>query len=313
MQYMANLYKNMANKHNLDIQSYSLEEILGLFDLSYQLTPDDMKRAKKKVLMLHPDKSKLDAKYFLFYKKAFEVVFQLYEDRQKQNQPMPTEPTVYQTPENMQNETARKKINENMKQMGETSFQNKFNQLYEENMSRKPDSSRNAWFVQEKANFDIPTEGVSSKNMDQAFHQIKQQSSGLVKYQGVQDMMQSQGGSSFYDDDDTDNNYISSTPFGKLKFDDLRKVHKDETVFAVSERDFQNVQTYKSVDDFNRARNQHSYEPMEQQKANQILQQQEEMNKQRALQREYQSQLQSQQYAEKNKTVFASFLQIKNK
>ena len=52
-----------------------------------------------------------------------------------------------------------------------------------------------------------------------------------------------------------------------------REVHKDETVFAVSERDFQNVQTYKSVDDFNRARNQHSYEPMEQQKANQILQQ----------------------------------------
>ena len=41
--------------HNLDIHSYSLEELLGLFDLQYNLNVEDMKRAKKKVLMLHPD------------------------------------------------------------------------------------------------------------------------------------------------------------------------------------------------------------------------------------------------------------------
>ena len=53
--------------HNLDIHSYSVEELLGLFDLSYQFSEDEMKRAKKKVLMLHPDKSRMDAKYFLVY------------------------------------------------------------------------------------------------------------------------------------------------------------------------------------------------------------------------------------------------------
>ena len=60
--------RNMSENHNLDINTYNLDEILGLFDLPYQLTQDNMKRAKKKVLMLHPDKSRLDAKYFLFYK-----------------------------------------------------------------------------------------------------------------------------------------------------------------------------------------------------------------------------------------------------
>lgn len=302
----------MSVPYNLDITTYNLDEILGLFDLPHQLIPENMKRAKKKVLMLHPDKSKLDAKYFLFYKKAFEVIFQLYEHQQKQNQQVPAEPTVYQTPESMQSETAQRKITENMKQMGEKSFQNKFNQLFEENMSQKPDSSRNDWFVQEKANFEVPTEGVSSKNMDQAFHTIKQQSSGLVKYQGVQDMMQAQGGSSLYDDDDSANQYVSSDPFGKLKFDDLRKVHKDETVFAVSERDFENVQTYKSVDEFNRERNRHNYDPMEQQKANQVLEQREQINQQRGMERSYQSKIQSQQYADKNKAVLSSFMQIKN-
>jgi len=305
----------MEGNHNLDIKTYNLDEILGLFDLSsYQLTQENMKYAKRKVLMLHPDKSKLDAKYFLFYKKAFAVILQFYDHQQKQNQQLPTEPSVYQVSDSTQNKTAQNQINETMKQMGEKSFQNKFNQLFEENMSQKPDTSKNDWFVQEKANFEIPTEGVSTKNMDQAFHTIKQQSSGLVKYQGVQDMMQVQGGSSFYDDDedDTMNQYVSSDPFGKLKFDDLRKVHKDETVFAVSERDFQNVQTYKSVDEFNRARSQHNYDPMEQQKANQLLQQQEQMNHKRGMQREYQSKIKTQQYENKNKAVLSSFMQIKN-
>jgi hypothetical protein len=62
----------MSGNHNLDIHTYSLEETLGLFDLNHQLSVEDMKRAKKKVLMLHPDKSRMDAKYFLFYKKAYE-------------------------------------------------------------------------------------------------------------------------------------------------------------------------------------------------------------------------------------------------
>jgi len=63
----------MAN-HNLDVSMYSLDELLGLFDLNYDITMDGIKKAKHKVLMLHPDKSRLPPEYFIFYKKAFEVV-----------------------------------------------------------------------------------------------------------------------------------------------------------------------------------------------------------------------------------------------
>ena len=71
--------------YNLDIHMYSLQELLGLFDLTYSITLEDMKRAKKKVLMTHPDKSKLEPKYFLFYKKAFDIVVKFYENQNKQN------------------------------------------------------------------------------------------------------------------------------------------------------------------------------------------------------------------------------------
>ena len=54
-------------EHNLNIHMYSLEDLLGLFGLTYNISQADLKRAKKVVLMTHPDKSKLDSKYFLFY------------------------------------------------------------------------------------------------------------------------------------------------------------------------------------------------------------------------------------------------------
>lgn len=303
----------MSVQHNLNIQNYSLEELLGLFNLNYQIDVEDMKRAKKKVLMMHPDKSRKDPKYFLFYKKAYELIYQFYVQQQKQNMDVNQESAkVYHNMDEQHAETTKQQINQQMEKMEGSSFQNKFNTLFEENMSQKPDPTKNEWFTQENASFDVPSEGVSSKNMGQAFDQMKQQSSGLVKYQGVQNLMQQGGGSSLYDDNDNQS-YVSSDPFGKLKFDDLRKVHKDETVFAVSESDYGKMQTFNNVDEFTRARNQHSFDPMEHEKANQMLQQQEKEQQERLMQQEYQSKIQNQQYAEKNKTVLASFLQIKNK
>ena len=55
--------------HNLNIHQYSFKELLELFDLSNTISVEDLKRAKK-VLMTHPDKSRLLSEYFLFYKKA---------------------------------------------------------------------------------------------------------------------------------------------------------------------------------------------------------------------------------------------------
>ena len=61
---------NNNTGHNLNIHMYTLDDLLGLFDLTTRISLEDLKRAKKKVLMLHPDKSKLSSEYFLFYKKA---------------------------------------------------------------------------------------------------------------------------------------------------------------------------------------------------------------------------------------------------
>ena len=45
---------------DLDINNYSLEDILKLFDITYDYNHTTLRIVKKRVLMLHPDKSKLD-------------------------------------------------------------------------------------------------------------------------------------------------------------------------------------------------------------------------------------------------------------
>jgi hypothetical protein len=187
-------------------------------------------------------------------------------------------------------------------------------------MVARPDPTRNQWFQDEMPVFqDVPEQGqVSAKNMGQVFDTIKQNNANTMvqQYRGVQEMQSTMGGgsASFHDDqeEDAQNHYISSDPFSKLKFDDLRKVHKDQTVFAVSERDFAKVQTYGSVDEFNRARAQHSYDPLAEDKAKQLLAQQEQAYKEAMMRKEYATKLRTREFEEKNRNVLASFLQLKN-
>jgi len=298
--------------HNLDIQTYSLEELLGLFGLTtYNISTNDLRQAKKRVLMLHPDKSKLESKYFLFYKKAFDVIVQFYDNQNRQHKQVDGKELVYRPTEDNDTSTSDN-INKQINEISKSDFQDKFNRLFESNnMGNRPDTTQNEWFKQEENEFNIPEGKISRSEMGDAFNRVKHQSNSLIKYNGVQEMLHttSAGNSSLYEDNDQ---YVSCDPFGKLQYDDLRKVHRDQTVLAVSELDFDQSKTYKSVDEFNRARSQYSYDPLEKEKATTMLQEQERIMNEQMMQKEYKSKLQTQQYAEKNKTVLASFLQLKN-
>jgi hypothetical protein len=124
--------------------------------------------------------------------------------------------------------------------------------------------------------------------------------------------MTCQSGGNYYDDDESDDAYVTSDPFSKLKFDDLRKVHKDQTVFAVSESDFSKVQQYQSVDHYNRERSRQSLDPMDKTQAQKILEEQERLAKEANMRRDYHAKLASKQYEEKNKNVLSAFLQLGN-
>lgn len=289
---------------------YSLDELLELFGLNYDLTIQDLKQAKKKVVAVHPDKSKLDSKYFLFYKKAYEIIVQFYENQNKHKKTHTNEQVYEPGSQGGLNDSTEKEIFKTINNMSKANFQSNFNKMFEENNTNKPDPTKNEWFTSEDNHYEI-TEKVNTKNMGHALEKIKEKQNSIVKYNGVESLyVNSDSGNKLYDDDD--DSYVTTDPFGKLKFEDLRKVHKDQTVLMVSEKDIRNVPQYSSVDQYNRARGAQKITPLEKQESERILAQQNETYRQQIMQKEYESKLQVLKNEEKNKKILSKFLYLKN-
>lgn len=300
----------MIPEHNLNVKSYSLEELLALFDIgSYQITAEDMRRAKKKMLMTHPDQSRLPSTYFVFYRQAYEIVHHFYQEQHRQNQS--TENVGDYVVPAFEHATT---VQQTLEKMSNRDFQSRFNQLFDQmDMgSRKPDPQRNAWFTQGDPVLQHVPERVSVKDMSRAFQTIKSQNRdvALTHYRGVQDMIVSQGTTSLYDEDEDEESskrYISSDIFSKLKFDDLRKVHKDQTVLAVSETDYENVPKYRSVEHYNQHRGVDAA-PMAEHDAQRLLEEQMRIQRQKIMQREYLAQMRVQENEKKNQSILSQFL-----
>jgi len=300
-----------AGSHNLNIKMYSFKELLDLFKLSYTFDMNELKRAKMMVLKMHPDKSRLPPEYFLFYKKAFDIIVDYFKETQKVNTEVPHNEIVYET--DSPDKFASKKINSTMKELSAEKFQQKFNDLFEKNMVKPRDDSINDWFKSNDPLYQFDSI-QSTSGLGQAIDTIKQKTSSLVQYKGVQTM--NSGGpcsSNLYDEDEmTADTYVSCDPFGKLKYDDLRKVHKDQTVFAVSERDYSNMTKYSSMDHLQRERGTMNLTPLEKTQAEQMLAERENALKQQMLSKKHAADLRSMEYAEKNKSVMSSFFHLTN-
>ena len=277
-------------QHNLNISLYTLDEILGLFDMTYDtMDLEGIKRAKKKVLMTHPDKSRLPADYFLFYKRAFEIVVGFYEENAKIAKPVQKQ--VYQAA-NPDKNTA-KIINETK------DFNRKFNELFATTMAVKPDANKNKWFSS-----DEPMYALDKKvPMNDAMIAVKQQQQSRVIMKRSQVQQLGGFGTNLYDDDEQE--YVSSDPFSRLKYDDLRKVHKDQTVLAVSEADFHSVKAYGSVDELKRDRG--FYEPLAKTDADIHM---EKQRRDMLIKKQYEASLRATENEQKGRTVLGSFLRL---
>ena len=91
-----------------------------------------MKRAKRKVLMSHPDKSGLPPDYFLFYKRAFELVVNYHQSHSRESQIVNEHTSVEYVPLTEPDKSTKRQISE---KMNTVQFQQRFNELFEQNMS----------------------------------------------------------------------------------------------------------------------------------------------------------------------------------
>lgn len=305
---------NHPRSHNLNIQSYSLEEILGIFDLNLDISIEDLKRAKKKVLMVHPDKSRLPPDYFLFYKKAYEIILDFYKNNHKHEQEIPTEPVEYK-PIYHNDKQTNQQIQGIASKMNREAFSSEFNRLFDEHMYVKPDETKNEWFKTDTPAYTYDGK-VTANNMTQTFQSMKHQhqQNMLINYRGVKELNSAGAGvSSYYGDGniDYDNEvYVCSDPFSKLKYEDLRKVHKDQTIFAVSETDIDKVAQYGNVEEYTRARSVNDLSPMEKKQAEAILANKQREQYELLIKKQHEDKLRVMRNEEKNRVIQARFLQL---
>ena len=66
---------------DLDINNYELTDILNLFKIPVLFNDKNLRQAKVIVLQMHPDKSKLPKEYFLFFTKAYKMLYEIYKVR----------------------------------------------------------------------------------------------------------------------------------------------------------------------------------------------------------------------------------------
>jgi hypothetical protein len=280
---------------------YSFNEILNLFNVTNDIKLEDLRKAKLKVLSFHPDKNrnKYPIDFYFFYRKAFEIILNYYQEKSKVNkQIIDVEYNPYD-----ENTNLNKKTNEIIKQKikEEKNFNKNFNELFDKLKVVK--DTENNWFVKEEPVFQIP-ENVNKGNMNSIFNNIKkQQNTSVVNYSGVQELYRNVG-SNIYENSET---YISCDIFDKLKYDDIKKVHRDQTVISTSEDDYKPI--YSSIEHYNVLKE--DINPLEKHKSEYLLQQKDKIYNDKIANLRHQSILKTAEYEEKNKLILSKFLHLK--
>ena len=247
------------NGLDLELDNYSLDDLYNLFNINESLSESTLKRAKQIVLKMHPDKSRLESKYFLFFSKAYKRLFSIYEFQNKSlNKTYKDEDFYDETNINVLDNMFNK--NKNLKNTKH--FNNWFNKQFEKHRLEDPnESGYGDWLKGDEGLYNIES-NVTQTNMNEAFERQKKQIQSLTVYQGVTDSYASFGGTSLLDDR-TDN-------FTGSGFTDLRQAHV-ETVIPICQEDYDNIPKYRNVNEYKVARDRTDITPLTKVDAERVL------------------------------------------
>ena len=239
---------------DLNIENYSREDLYKLFGFktSIILTEDAMKEAKKIVLKTHPDKSRLDNKYFVFFGKAFNKLKEIYEFQNKSNKKIADTNEYFDS----QNSEVLDKMFDMKKDLKDPkNFNEWFNKQFEKH--KVDDTNENGYGSWLKSDEDIifTPQNINKDSIGREMEKRKKEIQALTPYKGFSDSFNSSsvGGSALME---YNSNFTSGSLFtggGGMGYTDLRQAYA-ESVIPVTEDDFNKVQKFKSIDEYKRHR-----------------------------------------------------------
>lgn len=277
---------------DLNIDNYELNDLLDLFKLDYNFSEDDLKRAKKAVLMLHPDKSGMDKEYFLFFASAYKIVYSVYNFRVCK-----TKSTKYIVEKDEQTGLLLDKLKNH------SNFNKMFNELFEQ-AKIKDDAEASGYADWLKSDEDMDHRSTTMQSMNETFERKKKEIQALVPVKDLTDSYFNKGACADLTGERPD--YYSADIFAKLPYEDLKKAHV-ESVIPVTHDDYLSRPKFNSVDEMRRNPNYNDTTPLSLDQAKDYLKQRDQEQNKSDINRAYKLAKQDEVYEQVNKNVMSRF------
>lgn len=299
---------------DLNIDNYNLEDILHLFKIPQYFDERHMKQAKQIVLKTHPDKSQLPPEYFIFYSKAYKVLYSIWEFRKKGDVNAENKNTEYTTLKDEEKEVLLNDFFESNKKFKNVkNFNQWFNKEFEKNrlQNEQQEKGYGDWLKTEEENEE--TVQMSGSSMKEEFDRKKREARSLVVRQDVQDIFLYQSSSGADLDLNAPKDYNSGL-FSSLAYQDLYQAHT-ETVIPITDEDYENVRKFGSVDEYKRHRDveKRNMKPLSEMEAKQFLSQKSQKEEEQSVRRAYELAKQSEIAKQKNQEFWSHIQLLKNK
>tara|TARA_A100001011_G_C14286767_1_gene834125 strand:- start:1573 stop:2457 length:885 start_codon:yes stop_codon:yes gene_type:complete len=283
----------MNSNLDLEIENYNLEDLLSLFKLDINFGESDLKQIKQIVIKTHPDKSGLDKSYFLFYCKAFKVLKNLFEFKNKKKSNLDEEKSKIEYLALSDEDQGKKVLIDNLNKKKSSEFNKWFNEVWDK-VNIKDEEGYGNWFT---SNDDLEETSINSvRNMHEKITQKKENLSQIVKKSNLTEIC------SIGNVNELDNSKpecYSSNLFSKLQYDDLKKTYT-ETVVPVTNQDYENRQKFNNVNQLTNFRNNQNLDPISKRQAEIFLKNKEELEDQKNIELAYKLTKQSEESEKAN-------------
>lgn len=287
--------ENNLQNLDLNIDNYNLTDLLNLFNLDYNFIEEDLKRTKKSVLMLHPDKSGLDKDIFLFFTSAYKVIYSVYNFRTSK-----TKSTEYTVEKDEQKEILLQKLKKH------SNFNKVFNEMFEQN--RIKDEAEEAGYADWlKSDEDIDDRTTTMQTMNESFERKKKEIKAIVPVKELEDAYYSKGSSTELTGERPE--YYSSDVFSKLQYEDLKKAHV-ESVIPVTHDDYLSRPKFKNVDEMRRNAQYNDTKPMALEQAKEYLKNRDQAQTKNDMNRAYKLAKQDEIIEQVNKKIMSQFQKL---
>ena len=296
------------NGFDLNINNYSVEDLLDLFRLDYNFDQSGLKKAKKIALKTHPDKSGLDKKVFMFFLKAYKMCETIYNFRVKRQDLDTNKKYEYEDLEGSLNEKQKEELlYKKLNGKSAKEFNNWFNDMFEKVKlhDEEDDEGYGTWF---KSNENIETEKIHNKrDMNTFFEKKKEDAKALVVHKDIHDAT---GDNGYNLSRDKIDNY-DSTMFSRLQYQDLKQAHT-VTVVPVTHKDYENKKKFANVESYKRHRESTNPSMISLSQSKKLMEDRKYMNEKQTTNRVFSMLKRDEEVSQTNNKWWSNLMQLEN-